>query len=250
MSARSTVSPPSPESKTPIGARQPASWLAGGRGAGRSPDRGADPDFRRRRDREHDVEAAGRRRRAAARVQHARVLVGVGRRGRRATASRRQVVRQLRARARRRADPRRRARCARRRPGRSGRRPRHRGVRRVVRRERARRARSRRRRGRGTVRPSTSASCLERDAAEPQDAVRPPVQSTIVDSTPTRARPAVEDEVDVVAEVGAHVGGGGRAHPPEAVGRRRGDPAAERVAAARARAAGRAPAAPPCRARR
>ena len=48
---------------------------------------------------------------------------------------------------------------------------------------------------------------------------RSPVQSTIVDSTPTRHGPAVEHEVDVVAEVGADVGRGGRAHPAEAVRR-------------------------------
>ena len=42
-----------------------------------------------------------------------------------------------------------------------------------------------------------------------------------------RARPAVEDEVDVVAEVGAHVIGSRRADPAEAVGRRCGQPAAE-----------------------
>ncbi len=54
------------------------------------------------------------------------------------------------------------------------------------------------------------------------------VQSTIVDSTPTVARAAVEDVVDVVAEVGAHVFGRRRADPTEAVGRRGGEPAVER----------------------
>ena len=43
------------------------------------------------------------------------------------------------------------------------------------------------------------------------------------------ARAAVEHDVDVVAEVGAHVRGGRRAHAPEAVRRRRRDAAAERV---------------------
>ena len=46
---------------------------------------------------------------------------------------------------------------------------------------------------------------------------------------PHPARPAVEHDVDVVAEVGAHVGRGGGAHAPEPVGRRRGDAAAERA---------------------
>ena len=40
------------------------------------------------------------------------------------------------------------------------------------------------------------------------------------------ARTAIEHDVDVVAEVGAHVRGGRRAHPPETVGRRRGNRAA------------------------
>ena len=46
---------------------------------------------------------------------------------------------------------------------------------------------------------------------------------------PTAARSAVEHDVDVVAEVGAHVGGGRGAHAPEPVGRRRRDSAAERA---------------------
>ena len=41
------------------------------------------------------------------------------------------------------------------------------------------------------------------------------------------ARTTVEHEVDVAAEVGAHVGGSRRAHPAEAVGGRRGDPTTE-----------------------
>ena len=60
-------------------------------------------------------------------------------------------------------------------------------------------------------------------------------RSTMVDSTPTRARPAVEHQVDVVAEVVPHVLGRRRAHLAEAVGRGSGDAATEgRRAAARA----------------
>ena len=43
------------------------------------------------------------------------------------------------------------------------------------------------------------------------------------------ARPVVQDDVDVVTEIGADVAGGRRAHVPEAVRRRRRDAAAERT---------------------
>ena len=77
-----------------------------------------------------------------------------------------------------------------------------------------------------------------------------PVTSTIVDSTPTAARTAVEHDVDVVAEIGAHVlrrSSGSRG--------RTGWPTAPRLPrrtrrAARARADGRARGGRRCRARR
>ena len=59
------------------------------------------------------------------------------------------------------------------------------------------------------------------DRSEPQDRG---FRSRAVDDgrlDPDPARPAVEHDVHVVAEVGAHVAGGRRAHPPEPVGRRR-----------------------------
>ena len=61
------------------------------------------------------------------------------------------------------------------------------------------------------------------DATEPQH-LRP-VTGQVDDRRldPDRARPTVEHQVDVVAEVGADVGGGRRAHPAEPVGGRRGD---------------------------
>ena len=68
MSARSTVSPPSPESNTPIGrvvgAAIAARYRPRAARRSRSRDRGADARRRRRRDREHDVERRARRPRA------------------------------------------------------------------------------------------------------------------------------------------------------------------------------------------
>ena len=69
------------------------------------------------------------------------------------------------------------------------------------------------------------------------------VQSTIVDSTPMGHGPPSKHEVDIVAEVGAHVIGRRRADPAEAVGRRCGEPATEPLPAAPASTDGRARAA-------
>ncbi len=73
---------------------------------------------------------------------------------------------------------------------------------------------------------------LGRDAAGPQDLGRATVQSTIVLSTPTGDGPpsSTRRAPDrAAAEVVDDVRGGGRADPAEAVGRRRGEPAAEAV---------------------
>ena len=64
------------------------------------------------------------------------------------------------------------------------------------------------------------------------------------------ARTAFEHEVDVVAEVGAHVRGGRRAHPPEPVGRRRRDRRRRTRRATRARPDGPARAGRPSGAHR
>ncbi len=182
MSARSTVSPPTPESNTPIG---PSGIVAPGGPAQAVAHRGADADFRWR-DREQHVEVrvvGG----AEQPVQRSRVLVGIGRRADarpRPTGGRGAASARARRRGRRAA-----ARDAREPPGRSHRRPRH-----------ARAARSAtstcpahapsRRPGSDTAWPSTSSTRSRATPPSRRIVVAPPAQSTIVDSTPTRHGPS------------------------------------------------------------
>ena len=104
----------------------------------------------------------------------------------------------------------------------------HLGARRVVRVERARRSHLA---GIEERDPATEERlhALAWHAAQPQDrrfAARA-VDDRRLDADATR--PAVEDHVDVVAEIGEHVGGGGGAHATEPVGRRCRHPTAERA---------------------
>ena len=101
---------------------------------------------------------------------------------------------------------------------------------RVVRRQRARAPRISPVSSTGTARCTRiSSTTLADDAAEPEDHG---IGAGAVDDgrlDPDPALAAVEHEVDVVAEIGAHVGRGRGADPPEAVRRRRGDAPAERA---------------------
>ena len=209
-----------------------SSCAPGGAGAAGRPPRRRSRSVGRR-DREHHVEPLRRRRRAAAVQRRARTRrrrPARRRRPRPAGRSSRQLRREHADRARRARASRSRARDERR----SRRRPRPRARARSA--TPACPARAPRRRSRsGTARPSSVLDPLARDAAEPQDRGLGAASSRRWSTPRRRGTDRRRAHVDVVAEVGAHVGGGGRAHPPEPVGRRRGDPAAERARAARAR---------------
>ena len=258
MSARSTVSPPSPLSKIPIG--RVGTLGIGPTLSGRAPRRGrrrsatAAPIPRRRRaHHEQDVEPTlvglaeracrargrSRRRRRASPSCHAPLQLGRPDRPARDGPTRAPVGEPG-------AQPRREL-VAR---GDLDARPRASSATRACPAPRSRRPVT----GSATGRPSTSSTLLARDAAEAQDR-RVVAAARAVDDRRLHARrahgTAVEHDVDVVAEIGAHVRGGRRAHPPEPVGRRRGDAPAERPASKRERdRVGGHPQPAPCRGRR